>query len=263
MRCAPGFTLMKGDIGGWGRVGGRGAGQKVPNCGQCASFCMNQRGNCNSYECSPTELRCNLNRGGRPTTSKNYKDYAFCSRGGGRRTTVVRRTTRKITRRTTRKRKAFPRPWRMSSCSGKVLQRWNRPGQVTGAGHGLKLCEQAGRKWRGRRLCCECKEDVLNRPRNRGCSLHDSFRQRRDDDMVVTFTGGRDHRGRNIAGGDDRGPGGGGGRRGGGTSVRVDGLGSLEMREDKEGMRIRVRMAAAILQGAAWAAASVAAMALY
>jgi len=81
MRCAPGYVYKVGDIPGWGVVQGVGNGQGVKTCKQCASYCS-ARLLCKSYECSPTENKCNLNKGWEPKAeSKNYKTYKFCMRG--------------------------------------------------------------------------------------------------------------------------------------------------------------------------------------
>jgi hypothetical protein len=77
--CEIEYTSVTGDIQGRGKVGGRGGGDPVPSCATCASLCYDTVG-CRSYECSPTELRCSLNRAAFPTTPVNYKDYAFCVR---------------------------------------------------------------------------------------------------------------------------------------------------------------------------------------
>jgi len=91
MRCAPGYVYRVGDVPminagkvywpGWGKVQGAGGGQGVKNCQMCADMCT-QRALCKSYECSPTENKCNLNTGRFPwSKSKTYKDYNFCTRG--------------------------------------------------------------------------------------------------------------------------------------------------------------------------------------
>merc|ERR1719445_1046283 len=72
--CATGYYAQSGDIPGNG-IGGL---QQVTNCNHCAAKCWSD-GNCSSYECSPTELKCNLNTGRNPTAPA-YKDYVFCTK---------------------------------------------------------------------------------------------------------------------------------------------------------------------------------------
>ena len=56
-----------------------GGGQHVAGCSACASLC-DREADCLSYECSPTELRCNLNAAADPTPGRpNWEDYVFCS----------------------------------------------------------------------------------------------------------------------------------------------------------------------------------------
>jgi hypothetical protein len=49
--CTSGYTEITGDILGWGEVGGRGGGEIVEDCAQCAEVCTSKAG-CGSYECS-------------------------------------------------------------------------------------------------------------------------------------------------------------------------------------------------------------------
>ena len=67
---------MPGDVAGWGKLCGQGGGQKVSSCRQCAAKCSACDA-CGSYECSATELRCNLNKESKPR-SGIHGDYAFC-----------------------------------------------------------------------------------------------------------------------------------------------------------------------------------------
>merc|ERR1711972_88897 len=76
--CADNYFPQNGDVAGWGEVDGAGNGQKVGNCDECAKLCT-ERGACKSYECSGSELRCNLNEGANPT-KKAHTDYAFCTK---------------------------------------------------------------------------------------------------------------------------------------------------------------------------------------
>ena len=77
--CTIGFAQMAGDIGGWGQIGDRGGGENVEDCAQCADLCSGEE-ECGSYECSVTELKCNLNTENLPTNNEGFKDYMFCSR---------------------------------------------------------------------------------------------------------------------------------------------------------------------------------------
>merc|ERR1712130_515506 len=77
--CAVGyFGDRKGDIPGWTYVEGAGAGEWIANCGECADLCS-VRDKCLSYQCSPSELKCNLNSVTDPTRPK-VRDYMFCSK---------------------------------------------------------------------------------------------------------------------------------------------------------------------------------------
>ena len=77
--CTSGFTQMAGDVGGWGKIGEKGGGETVEDCAQCADMCMSEE-ECGSYECSPTDLKCNLNSETAPTNTEGFKDYLFCSK---------------------------------------------------------------------------------------------------------------------------------------------------------------------------------------
>merc|ERR1719384_2194031 len=76
-KCASGYYEQIGDRPGWTKVDGAGGGQKVANCNECADLCSD-RPACLSYECSISELKCNLNSGANPTQGA-YKDYLFCT----------------------------------------------------------------------------------------------------------------------------------------------------------------------------------------
>ena len=74
--CTNGYNLIHGDVPGWGlQIKGR---IKTNNKG-CAKLC-NEEKNCCSYEYSPTEKLCNLNKDCKPS-AKVYKDYSFCVKG--------------------------------------------------------------------------------------------------------------------------------------------------------------------------------------
>jgi len=55
-------------------------GVQVPHCNECAKLCSDHD-NCLSYECSMTELNCNLNNVANPNAGA-WKDYAFCTKNG-------------------------------------------------------------------------------------------------------------------------------------------------------------------------------------
>ena len=85
--CADDYKVMTGDVGGWGKIGSRGGGESVEDCDRCAYMCSGIAA-CRSYECSETELRCNLNTDSKPT-HMDYKDYMFCSKD-------VKRTSQQV-----------------------------------------------------------------------------------------------------------------------------------------------------------------------
>ena len=76
--CPAGYVLNVGDISGWGSVNGVGGGEKVASCSECGSKCTSEP-ECNSFECSVTKLKCNLNRATVPKIRPN-QDYMFCSK---------------------------------------------------------------------------------------------------------------------------------------------------------------------------------------
>eukprot|EP01084_Bolivina_argentea_P058080 106041_1 len=75
--CATGYFEQIGDIPGWGDIDGW---LNVGNCDECAGKCKNSSHRCQSYECSPTDLLCNLNTQADPS-QRAYEDYRFCTRG--------------------------------------------------------------------------------------------------------------------------------------------------------------------------------------
>jgi len=75
--CATGYEKVTGDIKGWGQIGRDGDGESVWSCIKCAQMCSDQP-DCKSYECSHSELECNLNTIRHPTLPDNYKDFDFC-----------------------------------------------------------------------------------------------------------------------------------------------------------------------------------------
>ena len=78
--CAAGFTLVPGDVDGWGTLCGQKGAEKVCNCGECAAKCLACDG-CRSYKCSVTELTCSLNSASKPSADKNNINDAFCVKG--------------------------------------------------------------------------------------------------------------------------------------------------------------------------------------
>ena len=78
--CAAGFTLVPGDVDGWGTLCGQKGAEKVCNCGECAAKCLACDG-CRSYKCSVTELTCSLNSASKPSAGKNNINDAFCVKG--------------------------------------------------------------------------------------------------------------------------------------------------------------------------------------
>jgi len=78
-KCADGFSLAMGnnqDTPNWGEVAGIGGGMQVASCGECQAACL-ANDQCSSTECSPSVLKCNLNKSGQPTTGR-FNDYDFC-----------------------------------------------------------------------------------------------------------------------------------------------------------------------------------------
>merc|ERR1712019_310637 len=69
--------MQIGDIPGAGAVA---TGQPVSHCDDCAKLCSDHA-DCLSYECSMTDLNCNLNNVANPTAGA-WKDYAFCTKNG-------------------------------------------------------------------------------------------------------------------------------------------------------------------------------------
>ena len=76
--CVEGYRELDGDIPGWGTVWGRGGGESVSSCTECANLC-NSVADCHSYECSDTELKCNLNAQRYPGCVDRVEDYYFCA----------------------------------------------------------------------------------------------------------------------------------------------------------------------------------------
>merc|ERR1719244_1696468 len=74
--CFDGFHLMSGDIPGMGQIDRYKNGQ-TDNVG-CGRLCESNE-ECCSYEFSPTDKLCNLNKDCKPNAEK-HKDYIFCSK---------------------------------------------------------------------------------------------------------------------------------------------------------------------------------------
>jgi len=81
IECANGYYPQIGDIPGSGIVEDAGFGEQVHNCNECSKLCSD-RDDCLSYECSKTELKCNLNSDADPLVTKAVRDYAFCTKNG-------------------------------------------------------------------------------------------------------------------------------------------------------------------------------------
>ena len=71
-----GYKLVPGDTPGWGlQIRG-----KIQTTAKgCAKYCSEEK-SCCSYEYSPTEKLCNLNKDCKPTAEK-YEDFDFCVKG--------------------------------------------------------------------------------------------------------------------------------------------------------------------------------------
>ena len=78
--CASGYTLVLGDVDGWGTVCGQSGAEKVSKCAECAAKCLGCDG-CRSYKCSVTELKCSLNSASKQSVDKNNINDAFCVKG--------------------------------------------------------------------------------------------------------------------------------------------------------------------------------------
>jgi len=80
--CMDGYEKKVGDISGFGyvTVGGqrRGGGETVEECDECGELCSDIDA-CLSYECSPTQKKCNLNVKRLPERAA-YLDFAFCAK---------------------------------------------------------------------------------------------------------------------------------------------------------------------------------------
>jgi hypothetical protein len=75
-QCPGGYHYNEGDIKGWGQIDSHHDVKKVQDCSQKCT----DDANCNSFEYSRTEWKCNLNSDVNPTPGKaKWGDYAFCS----------------------------------------------------------------------------------------------------------------------------------------------------------------------------------------
>jgi len=78
--CASGYEEEVGDVAGWGSIDGKGGGEIVASCQQCAGFCDSYPA-CLSYECSLEELKCNLNELREPSCPGcQFRTYGFCKK---------------------------------------------------------------------------------------------------------------------------------------------------------------------------------------
>ena len=71
---------MNGDIVGWGYKLIGASFKNIDTTDDCAKLCSYDK-MCCSYEWSPIEKKCNLNKGCKPKTSENFRDYNFCAMG--------------------------------------------------------------------------------------------------------------------------------------------------------------------------------------
>ena len=88
--CAEGYTESPdSDVGGWGKINGKGGGQQVESASECAGLCDSEP-ECGSFEFSPTEKKCNLNlKSAQIKKGSSYKDYALCVKDRGIKTTAL------------------------------------------------------------------------------------------------------------------------------------------------------------------------------
>ena len=75
--CPVQYTNYAGDVPGWGSIQSL---LSINNDTSCAKHCDLTSGCC-SFEYSPTERRCNLNRECKPTRAEVHKNYTFCVKG--------------------------------------------------------------------------------------------------------------------------------------------------------------------------------------
>ena len=79
--CPYGFTLMEGDIPGWGQVGSNPTRESTVE--ECANRCNDESMyGCCSFEYSAKTKLCFLNSDCVPTQGV-YQDYAFCTKEAG------------------------------------------------------------------------------------------------------------------------------------------------------------------------------------
>ena len=74
-QCPEGYILVEGDS--WGEALSTASDQDIKSC---AALCTDLPGECCSFEWSPTERQCNLNRECAPSHEK-FQDYLFCVKG--------------------------------------------------------------------------------------------------------------------------------------------------------------------------------------
>ena len=82
--CSTGYVVIdNGDIGGVGSINGRGGGEVVQSCDDCAKLCDAET-SCGSYECDwnnpdDSNIKCNLNKG-RESRDTTTNCGAICQR---------------------------------------------------------------------------------------------------------------------------------------------------------------------------------------
>ena len=75
--CREGYQLIPGDVPGPGAFGAAGQFSNIKDTDECGKLC-DDLNHCKSYEYSPTEKRCFLNRKWAPKAGV-HKDYSFCA----------------------------------------------------------------------------------------------------------------------------------------------------------------------------------------
>ena len=80
--CGSGYVRSVGDVAGDGAIDGVGNLQTVTSCAECAALCGNKK-TCLSFECSPSENKCNLNTVKHAThrVHPSFPDYVLCIKG--------------------------------------------------------------------------------------------------------------------------------------------------------------------------------------
>merc|ERR1719487_2454789 len=77
--CRPGYTMLSGSNPNVQKIGGRGGGEVVKQCDECAELCATQK-LCKSYMCSASRKKCFLHSDMWPVSGAK-EDYNFCTKG--------------------------------------------------------------------------------------------------------------------------------------------------------------------------------------